>query len=481
MSLKVKFQYLAIFSAFMTLIGFTKINTPHLIGMRISEFGFVSTISSKYDNHLMKEDQKHNPTNLGLNNSKHHRFHHLSRSSQTSQTSFTQPMVLSLDYWEQTGNALSNLFALQCWARTLNITKVVEPYIYPGEQKVFHYSVKSNETITRFQDIFNISHWNKISLMRNNSILVSNKDFLQFSLKEIIHVQLRFKIYSPKCKSYKDLKSYDWFKFLESNGFNISTVCIERLEFPVAEDVFQNKIFGSSRGNATILFDIWRGLSNQTFRLTLQGSRCVKKTPFGPYLTFKPTPEIKYLPYSLAPLLPSQLVLSYIHTFVADYMRGTPYVAVMLRSERMDQSISSSPLKFSHCMEGIISDHRAALDHMNGNKTLLFTDSGSHGSLSLWWKAIASNFSQYLEDNLNLEMSPTELDAALEDITSSKDSVLMAIIQSHLVARATCVVVIGGGTFQRLTLNMYAIYHKGQECYFHRNSLCTPMYIDTTL
>ena len=145
----------------------------------------------------------------------------------------------------------------------------------------------------------------------------------------------------------------------------------------------------------------------------------------------------------------------------------------------MNQSFASSSLKFAHCVEGIISDHKKALDYINQTKTLLFTDSGSHGSLSLWWKVIASNFSQYLEDNLNLEMSPKELDAALENITSSKNSILMAILQSHLVSRATCVVVIGGGTFQRLTLNMYAINHKGHECYFFRNSVCTPMYINT--
>ena len=472
-------RLLVSFSGIMTLIGVTQINRwPYLFGRMISVSQFAFTTSSNCENYLLTEDWK-DLSNLGMSSSRCYRFN-LSRSIQTSQTSFTQPMVFSLDYWEQTGNSLSNLYDLQCWARTVNITKVVEPYIYPVKQTVFHYSVKTNEATTRFQDIFNISHWNQINLMRNHSILVSNKDFLQYSLKEIIHVQLRFSRHLPKCKSYADLVNLDWFKFLEINGFSISTVCIEIMELPITEDDFQKKIFGSSRRNATILFDIWHGVDKtKPFRLVLQGSRCVRKISFLPYLSFQPTPQIKYLPFSLSPLLPSKLVLSYVDTFVKDYMKGTPYVAVMLRSEKMNQSIASSPFKFAHCMEGIISDHKKALDHIKGTKTLLFTDSGSHGSLSLWWKVIASNFSQYLEDNLNLEMSPKELDAALENITSSKDTTLLAILQSHLVARATCVVMIGGGTFQGLTLNMHAINHKGHECYFFRNSVCTPMYINT--
>ena len=67
-------------------------------------------------------------------------------------------------------------------------------------------------------------------------------------------------------------------------------------------------------------------------------------------------------------------------------------------------------------------------------KTLLFTDSGSHESQSLSWKAVPKNFSMHLQANLKLELIGKQLDSAPEDITSSKDSVLMALLQSHLVA-----------------------------------------------
>ena len=124
-----------------------------------------------------------------------------------------------------------------------------------------------------------------------------------------------------------------------------------------------------------------------------------------------------------------------------------------------------------------MSDHKKALNHINGTKTLLFTDSGSHGSQSLSRKAVPKNFSVHLQANLKLELIVKQLDSALEDITSSKDSVLMALLQSHLVDRATCVVIVGGGTFQALTISMYANRHKWHECYFLRNSECMPKYL----
>ena len=37
-----------------------------------------------------------------------------------------EPMALSRGYWEQSANALKNLFDLQCWASSVGIYKVVE-------------------------------------------------------------------------------------------------------------------------------------------------------------------------------------------------------------------------------------------------------------------------------------------------------------------------------------------------------------------
>ena len=53
----------------------------------------------------------------------------------------------------------------------------------------------------------------------------------------------------------------------------------------------------------------------------------------------------------------------------------------------------------------------------------------------------------------------------------------IALLQSFVVARASCVVMVGGGTFQKLTLCMYAHSHKGHECYFFRKFECISVYL----
>ena len=407
-----------------------------------------------------------------------------------SQQSFIQPqpMVLSLDYWEQTGNALKNLFDLQCWASSVNIIMVVEPHVHSVGSSAFHFLGKKDHSSFRFQDLFNNSHWNLMSSAFNHSILVSMKTFLRQASKNVTFVQLLYTKHR-RCKSSSELAHNNWFKLLESNGFKISTVCIKILKSPIADDFFRKKIFDvsmmhPSEQNLTIIFEEWQGLSRTNKdRLELVGSRCMIKgyqDLSSRLLTSTPPPKIQYPPFSLSlftPLVPSKLVLGYLEIFMSQYMDGEPYVAVMFRSEKLNRSIISSSPKNSFCMEGIMSDYKKALNRINGTKTLLFTDSGSHGSQSLSWKAVPKNFSMHLQSNLKLELIGKQLDSALEDITISKDSVLMALLQSHLVARATCVVIVGGGSFQALTISMYANRHKWHECYFLRNSECMPMYL----
>lgn len=59
------------------------------------------------------------------------------------QNTQTEPMALSLNYWEQTANGLRNIFDLQCWAESVNIHKVVEPSIKAAGSSVFHFVTTS--------------------------------------------------------------------------------------------------------------------------------------------------------------------------------------------------------------------------------------------------------------------------------------------------------------------------------------------------
>ena len=467
------FYFLLAVSVIMFIIGYNKVYIPHYGSW--SKSGFDLNIPYQNGDSQPNKARKQNLTHLEFNNGTLNRHQNKNPFIQFSQQSHGQPMVLSLEMWEQTGMALQNLFELQCWASSVNISQVMEPSICSNGNHTFDFGCQSD---FNFRNLFDINYWNQISLKQKNSILVSNSS-LQNASKEIIFVQLKY-VQSNimfKCKSLDELAGQYWFIFFKRNGFNISTVCIE---FPISDSNFRKKIFGSTNAaqrNKTVIFDEWRGLRKEGhWRAELSGSRCGKGLTTTGLVNTRP-PAIRYPPFRLSPLLPSKKVIGYINRFLSEHMHGEQYVVVMIRSEHLNLNPKIfHSTEFEDCIKEITSDYKKALDRMNGTKTLVFTDSGKYGSHSMK-KDNVDRYSQYLLDHLDPELSLEQMDSSFEDITGSKDSTLMAFFQSSLAARANCVLFLGGGSFQRLTLGNYAYNHRGQECYYFRSRDCTPQYI----
>ena len=216
-------------------------------------------------------------------------------------------------------------------------------------------------------------------------------------------------------------------------------------------------------------------------RVALSGSKC--HSSLGSYLcggvaASKPQ-EIIYVPSvnSFSPLAASHRIQGYIAKFIQQNVRGK-YIAVMLRLHKMKQSMLSIPLQNNSCFQGIISDWKEAKEGRNITQTLFFSDIGKHGSVERGRKyADATRFSTGVHDAVNVHLSLDKMNSILEKITGSQNSVQIAILHQQLVAHATCVVVVGGGSFQAQTLYMYAHLHKGKECYVVRDGDCEKQYI----
>jgi len=101
----------------------------------------------------------------------------------------TEPMALSLDYWEQIGNAQRNLLDLQCWAKSVGINKVVEPSIMSSGMSVFHFVASSKRL--NFGDFIDKNRWEKITSYFNFSQLVTLEHFLEQATKELVFIQIR--------------------------------------------------------------------------------------------------------------------------------------------------------------------------------------------------------------------------------------------------------------------------------------------------
>ena len=387
-----------------------------------------------------------------------------------------EPMVLGLNYWEQAANALSNLADLQCWAKTVaNISKVVEPSVTPEtpDQSVFHFT-QDKKYPTRFRDMFSITHWNEGMSKRNLSTLESPEYFLQHAVRDIVYVKIRYT--GSHCRPMPARAQ----GFLTKRGFRlIRVVCIDFAKAPshvLSEESFRDQIFEGVGRNVTVVFDHWRGIRS-SYRVALNGTWCINSIHLKLNKTNMPPPAIFYESSTYRPLLsPSLRVQTFVDQFTSEHLPGGRYMAVMLRTEKFQKKIISTPPGNSSCAAGIISDWREMANKMNITKTLYFSDIGKHG-LVQWNSANAASFSQYVQNSLQLTMNRDQANSVLERLTSSSDSVLIALIQQELVARATCVVIAGGGSFQFFTLNRYCQLHRGQESYSYRLGDCKKTYI----
>ena len=162
-------------------------------------------------------------------------------------------MALSLDYWEQTANALKNLFDLQCWAKSVGIDEVLQPSIWPHRSSVFSFNVISRSPLT-FQDLFDIGSWNQMSLEHNFSTLVTKQYFLEHATREVVYVQFH------TCLPLASVATRPWYKYLYSTGFHVSRTMHRLWRKPMSERTFREKIFGHGRCNITVVFHVFKGV-----------------------------------------------------------------------------------------------------------------------------------------------------------------------------------------------------------------------------
>ena len=388
------------------------------------------------------------------------------------------PFVFSLNYWEQTGNALKNLFDIQCWARSVNIDDVLEPAIVPTRGNAFLFSVEPNAT---FKSYFDIHFWNSLNRAFNNSILVPLHRFWTRACRKILLIQLLFDNNSV-CQPLNKFSMESWYKTLERNGFTIDGVCIDT-RIKILDDYFREFFFEYNNSCSTILFTEWRGISaKKNFRLQLQKSRCQNVLSFlmsSKLTDYKPK-RITYPDGSHTPVRFSENVLKFRDQFLSEYINGEDFVTVIIRTEKLNKSLLLNKKSRTLCINDIVRDHKEALRQTNATRTLYFTDLGPHGSSSWWNKnnmLLAVSFSQFIESAINPLYSTAEIDDQMELVTKSNDSILIALLQSAIATKAEALVMVGEGAFHSLILNFHAHGHVGNERHFIRNSQCSRKYL----
>ena len=300
-----------------------------------------------------------------------------------------EPMIMGLDYREQIGNALASLFDIQCWARTVNISKVVEPHvkiIKGNDGSVLHYLPNPS---LQLKDLLNVTHWNKMSMQHNFATLVPAEHFLKHATREIVFVQIVYRLHPIRCLQDIAIKRTDWYKALTASGFHfVKTVCIDFRTIRgnvLTEEAFKELIFKDciNRNSVSVVFNVWEGVrANDDFRVALKGSHCsdLLYKMANVRLSFSKLPQ-KINPNSSPPIEPSQQILNLVEQFLTEFLSKEKFVAIMIRMEKLNYKLYD--IKDNFCINNILSDWKGMTKANNITKTLFFSDTDKHGSTTL--------------------------------------------------------------------------------------------------
>lgn len=380
----------------------------------------------------------------------------------------TPQYVVTLEVDGQQGAGIHAIVSLQhTTASTEFSVKILEPILIKTQYAAFEMVHKNTSTSSvRFSHLFNLQHYNYVSKKLGHPLVISREEFFASAHKKVLYVIMR-PVYGVK----KPIVNVFWTSRLQSHKAGNDKTCYfdnklrHLLQYrdycvvKVIEVMFSGNIpaeqihpiiYGESpkSKNLTIIFSEWRHYWNR----------------FG-----KVYKEL---------LRPSQKLLTDARYYEDNFLNSRNKVAVMIRIEHLLDFVQHPPPNETHhnwtvekCL--IKAVQVATALHSNG-RAMLTADIGKYGSGTL------NDTSNLYKQKLNQLTDKTfSLLAPLIGNTSTSfktwedsftvasrgvcNSAYIAALQRTIASRARCLVLVGGGTFQRLSLNDYLNNHPNKE------------------
>ena len=388
----------------------------------------------------------------------------------------TTGYALASDYYQQQIGAAVNLYNLQTWAATVTPRmRVVEPFVARSKFIMpYDLSPVSVQATLRFNDYFNINYWNQYS---NLDALVSWKQFIISKPSRMILVIISHKSTGQVVWEDKEIaKNEECHNKLQqfNNAYNhtihselnisiIRRVCFafgSRTNESLSMKQFNYYIFKQWKpGQVLVWFSCWLGITKG--RMSINGLQY----------------QLSSKPYSIA--VRSSRVNNDSMKYTINYLRPN-YTAVSIRTVKPWMILSKRhELNYvrNHLMNcikklpGVLS-HIRSTQHIYG-LPMLAIDLGTYGDMSARKFIDKDAIEELLEAAVNgvyqNNMSIKEWEESFTtSIESTTDAGYIAAVQSALVAKADCLVMVGGHSrFQYNIVDNYLQRNRDNPC-IHR-------------
>ena len=262
--------------------------------------------------------------------------------------------------------------------------------------------------------------------------------------------------------------------YLEDRGFKVvRSVCLncgnEAAMYLTPTEV-THRIFGDHNPyEVTLMISQWRFYYEMTPSCTPCNNQTANDST-GPRGNFSPSPQLlKHADAYIKPLRVNP---------------QTKVVAIMIRIEWFLRMHKRSSLgKVRNCLSEVLDEYNNFLGSHRDTKTVLALDIGRYGS-GVWSQMLRQNnisdeyFSKVVEEihqfvrQVNLDYNDWE--ESFETVTGGNvDRGYIGMLQSVIASKTDCVIRMGGGHYQLLTLELFFKNHpnKVQQCV---REVCVP-------
>lgn len=384
----------------------------------------------------------------------------------------TRGYMVSFRFYEQQTQGLHNLIQFQCVAYSYGL-RVVEPFVTNSMFTIPFQDFLQHEP----EDYLKLGDLIDIKMLHKNTSAIypplsSWDNFLKVAPRNVIINCIRYRnppiIHLPKpgfnfrngCTPQCFKKFNATLTFLSKHGFKlVRKSCSNFVDYPgsVSVDDFGENIFGKHNpANVTVIINEFRGLFG-LYRLPL-------RSPCG--LTHESSKMTVY---------PSLRIMNDARAYSQRTFKGKLYVGVVARVERII-------LHLHHKIEQCAAEVKGVLKHLAIEKGLsdvfLALDVGKFGSRGAN-KANLLPKGKVLFDTIYGKEKWTfeEWEQTFSDVASSDNAAYVANLQRTLAAKAECLIMIGGGSFQGQAQNLYERFHPetSRQCVYRVcNSEQTP-------
>lgn len=373
--------------------------------------------------------------------------------------------VLTLKVYEQQTMATGNLMQLQCFASQLNLS-VVQPFMKDSSLTTPLDEAKHPHML-HMEDIYNMEEWDELTGSAGYAPLVKWEEFMQHAPRGVILVQMKYPTLArvkkiqesgkmfphplSESRDYQDGCGHSVgeraMNALKSKGFYVAQkVCYNFLSGDyIPLQIYQSDLWGQH--NVTVIIDEWRGFGNQ--RVLIKEEICPGSA------------QHRNLIHS------SSKIERDARRYVDKYLGNGDYLAVIARYEMTAISRRMSgredpnaviPICIQETLKHIYEVRKSTLL----TDTFLSIDIGKYGSKSFvahGYYGHQQDMESFVKRVYNNQMNITDWERSFESVAEKLDPGYIAKVQQAIVARAKCVVFVGGGSFQQHTLHLYQALH----------------------